>query len=340
MDKKDLQILELLAQNCRIPHTTIAQALNISKDTVKYRIARLEQTNLIKQYLLFIDARRLGFTRYHLLIRFNAGIKNKHKLYSQLSKHKFVMWINSFIGRYDLQIIVDAKEGFHLNQIKEELFAICKNKIKEYSVLTHTSDFEFTQLNPILDLQTKFKKKADHSFSSLLTTKNFPVSPTFKTYSPNKAEANILKLLADNPQAQLTHISKKLNLDRSTVKKRITNLIQNKIFLNFGGIPNLSKLGFVTYYLLVRVTQDTPLEVLKTPFKKLQNIFYAGKMMGDYDLILYLNARTPDELNSSIELFKSEIEEHIVHYDLLVQDKVYHWKQFTQGIYEELTTKK
>ena len=68
----------------------------------------------------------------------------------------------------------------------------------------------------------------------------------------------------------------------------------------------------------------------------LQNIFYAGKMIGDYDMILYLNARNPDELNSSIELFRSKIEKYIVHYDLLVQDKVLFWKQFNSGIYEDL----
>ena len=42
MNKKDLQIMEILAQNCRIPNTTIAKALNISKDTVAYKIKLLD----------------------------------------------------------------------------------------------------------------------------------------------------------------------------------------------------------------------------------------------------------------------------------------------------------
>jgi len=111
-----------------------------------------------------------------------------------------------------------------------------------------------------------------------------------------------------------------------------------RVFLScsFGGIPNLSKLGFVTYYLLVRLSQDTPLEVRKKPFLKLSNIFYAGNMLGDYDMILYLNARTPEELNTSIGLFRSEIEKYLINYELLVQDKVHHWRQFSKGIYETL----
>lgn len=332
--------MEIFAQNCRIPHTTIAQALRVSKDTIAYKIKNLEKTNFIKQYVLFVDARRFGFTRYHLLLKFDAGIGNKVGIISKISSHKFVMWINSFIGRYDLQIIVDAVDSFHLNQIREELFKLCSHKIKEYLILTHLSDLEFTQLNPILDLQTKFQKRLDHSFSSLLTTRKFAVSPRFERYVPTNIEVNILRALADNPQESLIAISRKLKIDRNTVKKRIINLIQNKIILNFGGIPNLSKQGFVTYYLLVRIEQETPLELLKKPFTKLQNIFYAGRMIGDYDMILYLNARSPQELNSSIDLFKSEIERYIIHYDLLVQDKVHYWMQFTQGIYEHLTHRK
>lgn len=340
MDKKDLQIMEIFAQNCRVSHTTIAQALKVSKDTISYKIKRLEKSEFIKQYVLFVDARRLGFTRYHILIKFEAGIKDKQKLYDELSRHKFVMWINSFIGRYDLQIIVDAIDGFHLNKIREDLFKICKNKIKEYFILTHLSDLEFTQLSPVLDLKTRFQKKLDHSFSSILATRNFPVDPDFEKYEPTEAEIEILRLLADNPQESLIDISRKLKIDRNTVKKRIINLIQNKIILNFGGIPNHSKQGFITYYLLVRVEQETPLDILKKPFAKLQNIFYAGKMIGDYDMILYLNARNPQELNSSIELFKSEIESYIVYYDLFVQDKVHYWRQFTSGIYENLMSRR
>ncbi len=192
----------------------------------------------------------------------------------------------------------------------------------------------------MLDLHTKFVKKLDHSFAAVLTTRSFPVGSSFEKYAPTTVECDILKILADNPKESLLSISRKLNINRSTVKSRILHLIQKKIIINFGGIPNLSQLGFVTYYLLVRVKQQTQLEELKKPFSKLQNIFYAGKMIGSYDMILYLNARTPQELNQSIELFKEEIEDSILEYDLLVQDKVHYWRQFSKGIYETIKKQK
>ena len=336
MDKRDKQILEILAQNCRISNSTIAQALNISKDAITYRIKNLEKRGQIKQNILFIDARPLGFGRYHLLIKFSGEAKNKQEVYNRLKTHPSVMWINSFIGLYDLQIILDATNSFQLNHIREELFILCEHQIQEYIILTHLSDLEFTQLNPVLDLNTKFEKKNDHSFSKSLTTKRFPVNQEFEKYKPDKVEIKILEELANNPKAKLIEMGNKIGVNRTTIKRKIEKLIRNKIILNFGSASNLSELGFVTYYMLVRVEQETPSEILKKPFTKLKNIFYAGRMIGNYDMILYLNARTPQELKISIEQFKESIGKYILHYDLLVQDELYYWRQFTEGIKKEL----
>lgn len=324
--------MELMAQNCRFSNPSLGKALNLSKDAIAYRLKRLEREGYLNRYVLFIDARRLGFTRYHLLIRLESGIEDKEKMREKMASHPYVMWFNSFIGRYDLQVIVDALDGFHLNTIREEIFRLCEHKVKEYIILTHLCDLEFTQLNPVLDLGTRIDKRVDASFSGMLTTRKFPVGMQFKKSLLSPTDLDILKNLADDPRRSLTDIGKSCGKDWQTVKSHIARMIRDKIILNFGGIPNLSKLGFVTYYMLVRITQNTSLEVLRKPFHELRNIFYAGRMIGDYDMILYLNARNPRELYESIELFKRDIGEHIIQYDILLQDKVYHWRQFTAGI--------
>jgi len=336
VDRKDLALMEMLAQNCRLSHVTMGKALKLSKDAVAYRLHNLESNGWISQYMLFIDARRLGFTRHHILLRLESTIRAKRQIIDRICANSFVMWVNSFIGRYDIQIIVDATDGFHLNQIKEDLLQRCSHQVQEYTILTHLSDLEFTQLNPVLNLGTQFNRLSDASFSGALTTRKFPVDVDFEVYEPSLLEIKVLKILADNPRSTLLDVARLANCDRQTAKSRILNLIKRKIILNFGGIPSLNKLGFVTYYLLVRIRQDTPLKSLKRPFNQLRNIFYAGRMLGDSDLILYLNARSPQELNDSIELFRSDLGEHIQHYELLVQDKVHYWRQFTPGILDHL----
>lgn len=338
VDKQYLQLLEILAQNCRIPHAELARALRVSKDTISYRIRQLEESKLLSDYVLFIDARKLGFTRYHILIQFE-NVSKLEDLYKRLSEHKFVMWVNSFIGRFDLQIIVDAVDGFHLNQIREELFALCGHRIQNYLILTHLADLEFTQLNPVLDFGTIFTKESDQSFSAELSTRNFPVTQDFALVPVDTIDLEILRILAEAPNASLVSIADEVNCERQTVKRHILRLIKEGIILSFGAIPNLFQLDFVTYYLLVRLEQDTSFDEMRRPFLELNNIFYAGRMIGDYDMILYLNARNPQELNQSIQLFRGKLKNRILNYDLLVQDRVHHWRQFTPGIYRTLRDK-
>ena len=336
LDKKDLRLLELLAQNCRITHAALATALHVSKDTVPYRLTKLEKAGILKQFVTFIDARGLGFGRYHLLFRITSQIPDLAKIVHELCKNPAVMWLNTFLGRYDIQIIVDAEDSFALNRIKEDLFKRCEYAIAEYSILSHLCDFEFTQLNPVLDLGTQVPKRADHSFSDVLTARKFPVGMEIRPYEIDRYEVEILALLAEDPRMGISDIAEKIHSDRVTVRKKILALIKGGVILNFGGIPNLFELGFVTYYILVRLRQNTPLEAMQKPFRTLRNIFYAGRMTGDYDMILYLNARTPHELDESIRLFKKDMGQFIVHYDLLIQDKVHHWRQFTHYLYSQL----
>jgi hypothetical protein len=78
---------------------------------------------------------------------------------------------------------------------------------------------------------------------------------------------------------------------------------------------------------------------MKRPFNELNNIFYAGHMIGEYDMIVYLNARNPTELKASVELFRSKLRGKILKFDLMIDDRVVYWRQFTQGIYNHLFKK-
>lgn len=335
MDKIDLRILEILAQNCRIQANIIAKAVNLSKDTIIYRKRKLEQEGYFRTNMLFLDARKLGFTRHQIFIKFNSEA-NKEDLQNEIKKNPFVMWINTFIGKYDLHIIIDAKDSFHFESIKQNIFSLCDNKIQNFEILIHVFDLEFTNLNPDINLKTKFSKKDDFSFSSLLSPRRFPVDFNFDKYKPALYDVQILEALANNPTESLINLGRKIKIDRKTIKKRIANLIKNKVIIDFGGIPNLEKFGYVTYCLAIRLSQNVPHEILKSPFNELTNIFYAGKVNGQYDLLIYLSAKNPEELNSTIEIIRKRIGKYMYNYDLLVMDKVTYWKQYSRGIHDSL----
>ncbi|NQZ84459.1 MAG: Lrp/AsnC family transcriptional regulator [Nanoarchaeales archaeon] len=336
MDKIDKKILNILSQNCRIPDNDIAKSLNLSKDTIKYRINNLKNQNIYTQALLFFDTRVLGYINYQILIQLKSNITNKEEIIEKIKKHDKILWANTFIGKYELQLIVQIKSPHELNKIKDELFELCNHEVQSYSTLTRIYELEFNSINPEIDIDTKIEKKSNYSFSKELTNKSYPNLEEYKEYKISKTEIEILNILSDNPQESLITIADKLNIDRRTVKDKILNLIENKVITHFGINIDTTKFDYITYTLMIKLKTQSPHNALQKPFQELNNIFYAAVFEGEYNLLIYLNAKSPKELNDTINHIKKEIGEYIISTELSIMGEVLSWKQFTRGIYKEL----
>ncbi|MBT6604699.1 AsnC family transcriptional regulator, partial [Candidatus Bathyarchaeota archaeon] len=47
LDETDIQILEILQENCKLNYTQIGNELGIAESTIRYRIERLEKRRII-----------------------------------------------------------------------------------------------------------------------------------------------------------------------------------------------------------------------------------------------------------------------------------------------------
>ena len=59
-DATDLEILELLQENCKQPLAAIGQKVGLSAPSVLERIHKLEEAGVIRDYVAVLDAKRLG----------------------------------------------------------------------------------------------------------------------------------------------------------------------------------------------------------------------------------------------------------------------------------------
>ena len=336
MDKIDKKILNILSQNCRIPDNEIGKLVNLSKDTIKYRIENLKNQKIYVNPVLYIDSRVLGYINYHILIQLKTNIKNKQEIFDRIKKHDKILRANTFIGKYELQLMVQIKSPHELNKIKAELFELCEHQVQNYTTLTRLYELESNTINPDIDTEVHIEKKSNYSFSKELSSKSYPNPEQYKEYKISRTEIEILNVLSDNPQESLVTISEKINVNRKTVKDKILNLIENKVITHFGIDIDTTKIGYTAYTLMIKLNTQTPDKVLEKPFQELNNIFYAARFDGEYDLLIYLNAKSPEELNDTIEEFKNQIGEYILSTELSIMNKVLSWKLFTKGLYKEL----
>src|SRR3990172_5071285 len=60
LDATDLQILELLQENCKQPLAAIGEKVGLTASSVMERIHKLEQAGIILPYVALLDARSVG----------------------------------------------------------------------------------------------------------------------------------------------------------------------------------------------------------------------------------------------------------------------------------------
>ena len=62
LDAIDKQIIFELDRNARIPETKLAKKVNRSKESVRYRIKKLQEEKILLGYRTWFDPSKLGFT--------------------------------------------------------------------------------------------------------------------------------------------------------------------------------------------------------------------------------------------------------------------------------------
>ena len=106
IDLKDKKIIEALEDDARQSNIQIAKKVGLSKDAVRYRIARLEKEKIILGYYSVLNISRLGYLTYKLMINFqNTTSKVEEEIIKYLQKSKVVGWLTSCDGVYNLMVV-------------------------------------------------------------------------------------------------------------------------------------------------------------------------------------------------------------------------------------------
>ena len=79
MDKLDTDLLRILMQNSRIPITSLAKKLKVSREVATYRLNRLKKENFILDFVAEINIEKLGFVGAAVFINIKATRQKEFK---------------------------------------------------------------------------------------------------------------------------------------------------------------------------------------------------------------------------------------------------------------------
>jgi len=115
LDDLDRRLIELLGQDARISNRVIADALNVTEGTIRSRIKRLEQENLIR--FTAITQIRRGDKYRMAFIRVQAELDQVPDICAELEVMDTVGALLVTMGRFNLLVVVLFNDLDELHEI-------------------------------------------------------------------------------------------------------------------------------------------------------------------------------------------------------------------------------
>jgi DNA-binding Lrp family transcriptional regulator len=145
LDEKDVQIINILANNASLPLYAVANKTKMSADSVKYRLNKMLANQIIKKFIPVINYASLGYTIYAVLLTIRGlSEKKEAKLKELLMTDKNVLWAVKTIGRYNvlLYLCVPDVEEFHKSLIN--IRTNFQGELNHYETLVAYEEYKYT----------------------------------------------------------------------------------------------------------------------------------------------------------------------------------------------------
>ena len=270
IDSKDKKILYYMLQDSRQSLKTIAKKIGASKEFVVYRVRRLFKEKIIKNYTVYLNVEKLGYIVMFLYYKFeNINPIIKQEIIDFLKKSKYISYISSIEGIYDLQIDVLIGHTLEYESLMDEI----QKKYHKY--------LKF-------QLATTLIRGVLYNYSFLLNEKiniSSPVEDKWgRSITPiDELDFKILQILSQNPRIPTKVIANELKTTVTIVSYRIKKMIKLQIIHQYSINVDWSKLGFRYFHLRIFLrdyNKKNPIldYIRKNPFLKRtwKDLFYSG----------------------------------------------------------------
>jgi len=310
LDVKDKKILVLLSEYSRMPLSEIAKKVQLSRDTVAYRINRMQKLGVILGFYPEIDFKRLGYNLYHVFFLIDETNKEKQQqLINTLVEHPNTRSVIQYSDRWDIELILIAKDIEEFDSIVTDIAGKFSSIIMEKEKLAQIGTY-YSILFP-------------YEFYKEIGEIKVPGQIEESDYKPDQKDMQILKVLAKDCRQSTYEIAKHVSLSADAVGLRIKRLYKTGVIKKFTILANLTNLGYswYTFSLQMKVFDKTCESKFKTFVKDHPNIIKAVKVLGAWDLLLYIISEGPRDFHQTIKQIKNEFSDTVNSYQTWVAYK-------------------
>lgn len=288
IDEIDKRILFELEKNARVPHVKLAKIIRKSKDTVRYRIQRLESGGVILGYKTWIDPAKLGYRVAGIYMKVMNLPEKKKKLIEEIKKDKRTYWIGIGEGAWNIGVSYFIHSNKELVELKNNLFSRYKDLIIEstftslVNVSIHEKTFFVKQTAPLLT----FTEEVGH-------------------YDLDAMSKKILRELYHHATINIATLAEKYSTTVDIVRNRMKKLEESKIIIRYSAIINYQKIGYEFYkaFIYLKSFLKEEIEVMLRYAEQSDTIINVVQQISPWDFEFVLFAQSFQEYNTVIGKF-------------------------------------
>ncbi len=300
MDVKDKKLLYLLDLNSRMKESELAKRLTTSKQVINYRMNRLKKEKIIKRFQTVLNLESLGIEIYASIYfkLLEASKTKEEEIISFLIKNNNVGYVARLGGRFDLSIVLVAKNLVELEEKLNEILGKYPNELREFIVSLRTFGLKFHK---------KYLNGKYQESKKILTKEKRGIAKI------DELDKKILRLLTENSRIQIIALSEKLKIPFSTARSRINALENKGVIGGYSLLFDLAKIGIINYKLFIK-TRDKSKEFHKKLFSFAEqhpNIIWFFKTLGDHDYELRIEIENQEKYQEIIKEIRSEFSSFI-----------------------------
>lgn len=130
IDEKDICIIEMLQEDARLKYKEIADKLELSSDSIKYRIDKLIQKNILQGFYPIINFNKIGFLQQAYILKLNnLDLQTTNNIKTLLQKSKQVVKAVKSLSTSEYFFTVIFETPNHKKEFEQKLTKTFSNQI-------------------------------------------------------------------------------------------------------------------------------------------------------------------------------------------------------------------
>lgn len=325
LDVIDRKILYLLETNARFSPTAMSKMLSVSRETITYRIKRMEELDFLHGYATLFNHKKLGFNNYRVYLKFKNIVDDK-EIIDVLFKLPEVTTIVTCSGSYDLQFVISVKTQDDFLKTFEWIIGKYSSSIEKFEVLEIVQEEILGWWMILRESEAKQIKIINEHKGSTFQKEFQRASSLSKPIDLDEKDREILEILKLDAKASISAISHSLSLSPLSIENRIKKMVLSGVIKHFFPQSSLTQLGYQWWHILFKM-KNLDKKKFFTFIEHHPNMSWYMKFLGKWDYQCNVYAKTNAEFHDILEQIRHEFADNIMYYDSFIMFNQFKYSQ-------------